>query len=307
MSSCAQSAGLENGPPERQVDETERMAPLVSVIIPARSRPLMLREAVESVIGQTYQPIEIVVVLTGANEETTASARSLEEQYGVRTVVTPPRNLATSRNNGIKVATGEWVTFLDDDDLFAPTKIQRQVETAELTGASVVTNSWLRFNEFGPIAEWTPNPDKHLPPGLSFAEALMLHNCFSNGLLVRAGILKELNGFDEKLDACEDWDMWRRIAHRQEIAYIDAPFVHVRVHGSNMSSRRWLMISTTFRHLVKMHFDTPRHLRYMLPRARSSVMKNLLNSIYEGLNEKSGGHIRTWVRSLKRLGGQLER
>ena len=99
------------------------MAPVVSVVIPSRSRPAMLREAVESVIGQTYRPIEVIVVLTGANEETTASARSLEEQYGVRIVETPPRNLAASRNNGIKVATGEWITFLDDDDLFAPTKI----------------------------------------------------------------------------------------------------------------------------------------------------------------------------------------
>jgi glycosyltransferase involved in cell wall biosynthesis len=279
------------------------MSPLISVIIPARSRPVMLREAVESVIAQTYRPIEIIVVLTGANDETTASARSLEEEYGVRIVVTPPRNLATSRNNGIKVAQGEWLTFLDDDDLFAPEKIQRQIETAESTGASVVTNSWLRFNESGPVAEWTPNPTKHLPPGLSFPEALMTGNFFSNGLLVRADMLRELGGFDEKLDACEDWDMWRRISHHHEIVYIDEPFVHVRVHRGNMSSRRWLMMSTTFRHLVKMHFDTPERLRYMLPRARSVVMKGLLSSIYEDLNDRSGGRIRTLVRTLKRASG----
>ena len=267
----------------------------------------MLREAVESVIGQTYRPIEVIVVLTGANEETTASARSLEDQYGVRIVVTPPRNLAASRNNGIKVATGEWITFLDDDDLFAPTKIARQVETANSTGADVVTNSWVRFNEFGPIAEWTPHPDRHLPPGLSFPEALMTHNCFSNGLLVRADILKQLGGFDEKLDSCEDWDMWRRIAYHHEIAYIDEPFVHIRVHNSNMSSRRWLMISMTFRHLVKMHFDTPDHWRYMLPRARSVILKNLLSAIYEDINDRSGGRLRACVRSVRRTGGRLER
>lgn len=277
------------------------MAPLVSVIIPARSRPAMLREAVESVIGQTYRPIEIVVVLTGASEETTASARSLEEKYGVKIVVTPPRNLATSRNNGIKVATGEWITFLDDDDLFAPTKIQRQVETAESTGAHVVTNSWVRFNELGPIENWVPHPDKHLPPSLSFSEALMTGNFLSNGLLVRVEILRKLGGFDEKLDACEDWDMWRRISYYHEIVYIDEPFVHIRVHNNNMSSRRWLMISTAFRHLVKMHFDTPGHLRYMLPRARSKIAKYLLSATYEDLNHKSGGRIRAWVRTFKRV------
>jgi glycosyltransferase involved in cell wall biosynthesis len=282
------------------------MAPLVSVVIPSRSRPAMLREAVESVTGQTYRPIEIVVVLTGASEETTASARSLEEQYGVKIVVTPPRNLATSRNNGIKAATGEWITFLDDDDLFAPAKIERQVETATSTGAGVVTNSWVRFNESGLIENWVPHPDKHLPPGLSFPEALMTRNCFSNGLLVHADIVKELGGFDEKLDACEDWDMWRRISYRHEIVYIDEPFVHIRLHNTNMSSRRWLMISTTFRHLVKMHFDTPRRWRYMLPRARSVILKNLLSSVYEDLSDRSGGRLRTWVRTFKRAGGQLD-
>lgn len=280
------------------------MAPLVSVIIPARSRPAMLREAVESVIGQTYRQTEMVVVLTGADAETTASARSLEAQYGVRIVVTPPRNLATSRNNGIKVARGEWITFLDDDDLFAPTKIARQVETAGLTGSGVVTNSWLRFNDAGPISEWRPSPDKHLPRGLSYPEALMIGNFFSNGLLVRADILKKLGGFDEKLDACEDWDMWRRISYDHEIVYIDEPFVHVRVHNTNMSSRRWLMISTTFRHLIKMHFDTPGRWRYMLPRARSVITKHLLSSIYEELSDRSGGRLRTWVRTVRRAGAR---
>ena len=58
------------------------MAPTVSIIIPSRNRPAMLREAVESVVAQTYRPIEIVIVLTGANAETTASARSLQEEFG---------------------------------------------------------------------------------------------------------------------------------------------------------------------------------------------------------------------------------
>jgi glycosyltransferase involved in cell wall biosynthesis len=280
--------------------EIEPTGPLVSVIIPARSRPAMLREAVESVVSQTYQPVEIVVVLTGATEATTASARSLEQDYGVKIVVTPPRNLATSRNNGIKVATGKWITFLDDDDLFAPTKIERQLEMAASLNARVVTNSWLRFDDNGPIEAWVPHPDKHLPPGLSFAEALTTGNYMSNGLLVRADIMRELGGFDEKLDACEDWDMWRRIAHAHEIAYIDEPFVHVRVHNSNMSSRRWLMMSTTVRHLIKMHLDTPRHLRHMLPRARRKIIRHQLSSAYEGLNQRSGGRLRACVRAFRR-------
>src|SRR5581483_4005776 len=130
-------------------------------------------------------------------------------------------------------------------------------------------------------------------------------NFLSNGLLVRAEILKELGGFDEKFDACEDWDMWRRIAYHHEIVYIDEPFVHIRIHNTNMSSRRWLMISTTLRHLAKMHLDTPKRWRYMLPRARSVIIKNLLDSAYEGLNDRSGGRLRNCVRVLRRTAGGI--
>jgi GT2 family glycosyltransferase len=198
------------------------------------------------------------------------------------------------------------VTFLDDDDLYAPTKIQHQVDTARMTGTSVVTNSWIRFNEFGPLAEWVPRPDKHLPPGLSYAEALMTGNFVSNGLLVRIEILRELGGFDEKLNACEDWDLWRRIAYRHEIVYVDEPLVHIRVHATNMSSRWWLMTANALKHLVKMHFDTPDNLRYMLPRARLVTLNRLFplrtlpSEIYESLNRSSGGRIRLWVRAIKR-------
>jgi glycosyltransferase involved in cell wall biosynthesis len=285
------------------------MNALVSVIIPSRSRPSMLREAVESVVAQTYRPVEIIVVLTGADAETTATAYSLGEAYGVRVVATPPYNLATSRNNGMRIAKGEWITFLDDDDLYTKTKLQRQVEAAELTKAGVITNSWIRFNEFGPTEDWISHPDKHLPDGLTYPEALTIGNFMSNGLLVKADIMKELGGFDGKLDACEDWDMWRRISHRYEIVYIDEPMVHIRVHGNNMSSRRWLMTSTALRHLIKMHFDTPERLRHMLPRARAETLKRLFPVVhvtdlpgkaYEGINGISGGRIRSWVRAIRR-------
>lgn len=284
------------------------MPPVVSVIIPARNRPEMLKEAVASVVEQTCaDPIEVVLVLTGADGATTEAARALQGRHGdvIRIIETPPRNLAASRNTGIAAASGAWVTFLDDDDYFARQKIEKQLEVARATGASVVTNSWLRFRDGEPLPEWTPHPDKHLPPGLSYAEALMTGNFVSNGLLVRTSIMQELGGFDVRLGACEDWDMWRRISLHHDLVYIDEPLVFIRVHGANMS-RSWMrMARLNLRHLVKLHLDTPQHLRYMLPRARSAVLqmvfpwRHFAGLVYLKLNGLSGGRIRRAVRRIR--------
>src|ERR1700760_4836834 len=100
---------------------------LVSVIIPAQNRPEMLREAVLSVVAQTYRSIEIIIVLAGATEEVTRVASDLSSQYGARLLSQPSLNAGAARNAGVAIARGEWVSFLDDDDLFVPEKISTQM------------------------------------------------------------------------------------------------------------------------------------------------------------------------------------
>jgi glycosyltransferase involved in cell wall biosynthesis len=277
--------------------------PTISVVIPSRDRPAMLREAVESVAAQTFRDFEIIVVLTGADAATKATARLLQQQHGIRLFETKPLNLATTRNNGLALASGEWVSFLDDDDIWLPSKLERQLAMARSEDADLVTTNWVRFFGAGQTEIWKPHGSP-LPPGLTFRDALMLNNYVSVGSLVRRDVLRALHGFDPRLRACEDWDMWRRVSHAHRIIYLDEVLLKVRVHDRNMSANRWIMYRTSLQHLIKMHRDTPLELQSMLGPARANSLKLLGSLCYEILNEQSGGAARRairWVKTRARL------
>lgn len=275
-------------------------ADLVSVIIPTRDRPAMLREAIESVLAQTYRPVEIIVVLTGATQEADEVAVSFGTS--IRVMRTARFNAAEARNIGIAFARGRWVSFLDDDDLWLPSKLQRQMEAARDQNADLVMTNWIFFGEGRPEELWMPVGQSPLPEGMTHQEAMVINNYVSISSLVRTEAFRELNGFDPTLRLCEDWDMWRRISHKNKITYIDEPLVRIRSHGSNTRSRRWLMARYTMRHLIKMHFDTPPHLRHVLRRARRETFRRAFPWLFPMYWVYEINRIRriwtSWIRSI---------
>jgi glycosyltransferase involved in cell wall biosynthesis len=104
------------------------MNDLISIIIPDKDRPALLREAVESVVAQ--RPVEIIIVLTGATAATKTDAEGLSKRFPIHLVETAPLNLAATRNAGLAVAKGDWVSCLDDDDVWLPGKLAKQMQMA---------------------------------------------------------------------------------------------------------------------------------------------------------------------------------
>jgi glycosyltransferase involved in cell wall biosynthesis len=245
----------------KSINETGQ---LISVVIPSRNRAAMLHEAVKSVIAQTHRQTEIIIVLTAADAATKRMAYALQAAYAVRIIETAPLNLAATRNAGLAIANGAWVSFLDDEDLWEKQKLERQLETAHEACADMVTTNWRRFDTADNFEPWQPSGSHPWPVDLSLPEALMIDNYASVGSLVRTDVLRKLGGFDEKLRACEDWDMWRRVSHRHRIEYLDEHLLRIRVQNGNMSRSPWLMYRWSVRHLLKMQRDTPPHLRHML-------------------------------------------
>src|SRR5947209_8117693 len=142
--------------------------PHVSIIIPTHNRPQMLTEAVDSALAQTFQDFEIIVVLNGASVGSIAAARRLAANPGIKVVEMEDSTLAASRNFGLRFATGEWIAFLDDDDIWLPDKLEVQLAAAKRTGADLVTCNFCFFNQDGVIAHAALPP---VPSGLNFAEA----------------------------------------------------------------------------------------------------------------------------------------
>lgn len=106
------------------------VAGLVSVIIPVRNRPVLLGEAVRSVLAQSYRSFEIIIIDDGSTDDTLAAAQSIAARHSneVRVLQQAARGVATARNTGLAAAAGEFVQFLDSDDLLMPEKFARQVE-----------------------------------------------------------------------------------------------------------------------------------------------------------------------------------
>jgi glycosyltransferase involved in cell wall biosynthesis len=297
--------------------------PLVSIIIPTHNRPQMLKEAVDSALAQTFQDFDIIIVLNGASAETNATARRLAENRTVKVVEMEDSTLAASRNFGLTFATGEWIAFLDDDDIWLPDKLQVQLEAARATGADLVCCNFCFFNQDGIIEHAALRPR---PAGLSFAEAMIVGNYAAGGssVLVKAAKLRALGGFDASLRACEDWDMWRRLSWDSAFHLVDRELAKYRRHGRNMTGNLPLAVQAESQHFAKMLLDTPPKLRHMLPAAERRFFRALLHNLTEQgatdtwgvllynlcfaawrlLNKATGGLLSTLTRGLRRAVAQ---
>jgi glycosyltransferase involved in cell wall biosynthesis len=197
--------------------------PIVSVVIPTRSRPAWLKEAVESVLAQTMTDLEIIIVLNNATVEAAEMARKLGVNDRVKVVELPAVTVPAARNFGMAQARGEWIAFLDDDDVWLPQKLQIQLAAARSASAEIVTCNFVQFSQRGDIV---PSGLPPRPPGLSFAEALMLNNYVGGGsaLIVKTSIVRAIGGWDERISCC-DWDLWRRLSFDYEIHFVDQVLV----------------------------------------------------------------------------------
>ncbi len=240
----------------------------------------MLSEAIDSVLAQTFHDLEIIVVLNGASADTVEMARRFEGDPKIKVVAMEDSTLAASRNFGMGFAQGEWVAFLDDDDIWLPEKLQLQLDAARETGADLVCCNFCFFDQDGIIEHAALRPK---PPGLSFAEALMVGNYVSggSGVMVKAARIRGLGGFDASLRACEDWDMWRRLSWDGDIHLVDRELAKMRRHGTNMTGNLQLAVQAESQHFAKLLLDTPPKLRHMLPAAEQRFFRFLLHNLTE--------------------------
>ncbi len=210
------------------------MEPLVSVIIPTRDRPDMLREAMESVSRQSFTDYEIIVVVNGPDNPLTAKTLQVAAAGGGRVIRIERSGIATAFNTGMKAATGEWLAFLDDDDLWEPNKLEFELKIAAEAAADVVFCDSKLFDGANSVANRLPRP----PLSMSPREAMTLKNygrgC-SSTMVKRAAALA-VGGFDESI-VSPDWDFWMRLSWRYRVAWADACMVFVRQHPENTSKR----------------------------------------------------------------------
>jgi glycosyltransferase involved in cell wall biosynthesis len=224
------------------VHATGATAPAVSVVIPTRSRPSLLSRAIGTALAQTVDDLEVVVVVDGPDEAT----RSLVSRHGderVRLVAHEEnRGPSAARNSGIAAARGTFVAFLDDDDLWHPTKLARQLPLLQ-SGADVVHSLVAVGDADGKVYERPSERGYRIFRTVAAAgypySWLLRRSCYQiNAVVVRKSCIDAVGGFDEALAATEDLDFVHRLRRQYELVLVDEPLATYCFHGTGTSARR---------------------------------------------------------------------
>lgn len=212
--------------------------PAVSVIVPTRDRSALVCEAVRSVLAQREVCPEIIVVDDGSQDGTAAALAAFGER--VRCLRQPAAGVSAARNAGARAAAGEWLAFLDSDDLWQPTKLARQLalhRQRPRLRASQTGEIWIRNGV-------RVNPCRHhrKPDGDIFAASVARCVVSPSAVMLHRALFAALGGFDETLPVCEDYDLWLRLGVRESVALLDEPLVVKRGgHADQLSRRHWGM------------------------------------------------------------------
>jgi glycosyltransferase involved in cell wall biosynthesis len=213
------------------VPRSTKAKPVVSVVIPVYNGERFIAAAIESVLHQTFSDLECIVVDDGSTDATS----QLIDAYGSDVVCVRKQNsgVASARNEGIRIARGRYVAFLDADDVWLKEKVARQVELAEATQAALVyTGLQIVDEELRPISE-----EIAAPPAIALRNSLLLEQPYmsipSTSLILRA-VLEDVGGFDERMSTSADTDLGCRLALRYPIAAIPEPLVFYRTHSQQM-------------------------------------------------------------------------
>lgn len=214
--------------------------PLVSVVIPTYSRPTFLKRCIESVLNQTYKNIEIFVV--DDNNPDTDARRQTEEvmlQYVNNTTVKylqheKNKNGSAARNTGWRCASGKYITYLDDDDEIASTKIEKQVECLEK-----LDSSWgACYTGYRVIKEHGENQvSSEKRCGNVYVEALMRTLFMGSGsnLFLRKSVVDEIGGYDESFQRNQDIEFMVRVLEKYKLAYVDEILLTIYQEGERVS------------------------------------------------------------------------
>ncbi len=246
--------------------------PTVSVIIPTYNRASLIGRAIQSVLDQTYQDCEIIVVDDGSTDDTGAILRSYGER--IRTIRhSRNKGAGSARNTGIRQANGRYIAFLDSDDEWLRKKLEIQMEamrTAPSVVGVVYSGTWRVKGE----RKWLiPKPDQ-IPSDERLHRSLLsgAYMVLTPAALVKKECFETWGVFDERLPALEEWELWIRLSKSFRFLFVGEPHVIWHSVPGSLSTDRKVFLVGTFR-IMKKHaaeiFGNPGVLfRYLSSLAR---------------------------------------
>lgn len=214
----------------------------VSVIVPTFNRAHFLTETIDSILSQTFKNFELIVVDNCSTDNTREVIHSYNDER--LKYYTNPNNgiIAVNRNYGIRKSLGEYIAFCDDDDLWLPKKLERQLQEFEKDDQiGLVCSNLINFNENG--KQWEQHRYQSGSSYITF-EALFRNNTvLCSSVLLKRLVISDVGMMDEspELFRAEDYELWLRIARKYRIKYVHLPLVKYRTHsGACLKARPYI-------------------------------------------------------------------
>jgi glycosyltransferase involved in cell wall biosynthesis len=195
--------------------------PKVSVIIPTYNRARIVGEAIDSVLSQSYDDFELIVVDDGSTDGTEKLVASYLPRLTY--LYQEHQGVSAARNRGIATARGEYLAFLDSDDLWLKDKLSSQIHFMASHPEYLVCYTdeiWIRKG-----VRVNPMKKHRKYSGMIFEQCLPLCIVSPSSVLIARTLLDEIGIFDETFEVCEDYDLWLRIAARYPIHFIETPLI----------------------------------------------------------------------------------
>ena len=212
--------------------------PCVSVVVPTYNRARIIGETLESILNQEFRDLELLVVLDGCTDDTEGVVKSYADSRVRLLKQGNSGGPAAPRNVGVQNANGKYIAFCDDDDLWMPHKLTRQVAVLEGDPqAALCFTDGVVFGDGGVIAR---RALKNGFEGNHFQRLLYGNFIANSSVLVRREVLAQVGPFntDRVLHGSEDYEMWLRVAYAHKLVSIPEPLIKYRVHRGNLARDR---------------------------------------------------------------------
>lgn len=230
---------------------TNETKPLVSVVIPTYNRAELLRDAVLSVLGQTFRDFELIVVDDGSTDNTETVMRGFDDPRLIY-LAQPNRGRSAARNRALATAKGQFMAFLDSDDLYLNDKLERQVAfMAAHPEVDMVYTAAICVDKDGrPLSRqiYTAEAEGDIYRKVAFFQPVTIT---LPTVMLRRAVLEAVGVFDESMDRFEDTDLWRRVTKRFKVGILREPTCILKTHDDNtLRAQNPLKIISAIDHYV---------------------------------------------------------
>ncbi|HEY9673425.1 MAG TPA: glycosyltransferase [Waterburya sp.] len=261
--------------------------PLISVIIPVYNGEKSIKETLDSILHQTISDLEILIINDGSQDSTIEIVTSVQDPR-IQIFSYPNAGLAASRNRGIKLASTDYISFIDADDLWTPDKLEAQYKALQENPQAAVAYSWTDYID---DSSQFLRRGSHITVQGDAQAKLLVMDFLENGsnALIRKQALIDVGGFDELLPAAEDWDIFLKLAAKYSFVAVPSSQILYRISANSMSANVVRQEAACLKVLDRAFTQAPESLQCLKRHSFGNLYKYLTAKALDGYPDRQRG------------------